>query len=63
VAISNNVIPFPPRGPFAVRIIRKAEAWLVLCRDHGWLHGDYQQAKAEAHELARGFGVAVQMTQ
>jgi len=59
VAISNNIIPFPQRGPFAVRVEREAEAWLVLCRDHGWLHSSYRQAIAEAYVIARGFGVVV----
>lgn len=63
MTIRNNIIPFPPRGPFAVRIEREAEAWLVLCRDHGWLHGDYRAAIAEAYVIARGFGVAVEVGQ
>jgi hypothetical protein len=70
--MSAQIIPFPrtargvvaplrQREPFVVRIIRDAEAWLVVCRDHGWLHGDYRAAIADAKEIARGFGVAVQV--
>ena len=56
-----TILEFPARGPFAVRIVRNAETWLVLCRDHGWLHADYRTAIADAKEIARGFGVAVQV--
>jgi hypothetical protein len=55
----SNVLAFPPRGPFAVRIEREQTAWLVICRDHGWLHGDRQAAVEEALELARGYLVSV----
>jgi hypothetical protein len=56
-----RIIPFPPRGPFAVRVEREQAAWLVVCRDHGWLHTSYRAAIAEAHAIARGFGVAVKV--
>ena len=59
--MSTQIIAFPHRGPFAVRVEREAEAWLVLCRDHGWLFGNYWQAIAEAAQLARGFGVTVKV--
>jgi hypothetical protein len=55
-----RILPFPPRGPFAVRIEREDEGGgLVLCRQYGWLHGSWREAITEAGELARGFGVAV----
>jgi hypothetical protein len=56
-----NIIPFPPRGPFAVRVEREAEAWLVICRQHGWLFGSLREALADAAEIAPGFGVAVEI--
>ena len=56
-----RVIQFPPRAPFAVRVEREGPAWLVVCRDHGWLHADHLDAIAEANEIARGFGVAVKV--
>jgi hypothetical protein len=56
-----RVIPFPARGPFAVRVEREECAWLVICRTHGWLHSSYRHAIAEANTIARGFGVAVQV--
>ena len=57
--MSARIIPFPPRTPFAVCIEREGPAWLVTCRNHGWLHGDCRAAIAEASALARGFGVVV----
>ena len=55
----NNIIAFPQRGPFAVRVEREAAAWLVVARAHGWLFGNRREAIAEAEEIARGFGVIV----
>jgi hypothetical protein len=55
---STKVIPFPARGPFIVRVEREGVAWLVICRDHGWLFGDRDAANAEAVSVASGFGVS-----
>jgi hypothetical protein len=52
-----EVIPFAAGGPFVVHVERDGPAWLVICRDHGWLHGDRHQANAEAVAIACGFGV------
>ena len=56
-----GIIKFPERGPFAVRIEREGAAWLVICRDHGWLHGAHHEALTDAHTIAEGFGVAVEL--
>jgi hypothetical protein len=53
------ILKFPQRGPFAVTICREDEAWLVVCRQHGWLCGDSSEARTIAESTARGFGVAV----
>jgi hypothetical protein len=55
-----NVLKFPERGPFAVRIEREDSAWLVVARDHGWLHGSHREALVDAERIARGHGVAVE---
>lgn len=57
----SNILPFPTRGPFEIRIEREAGAdgWMVIARSHAWLHGDFYAAKAEARIIARGFGVSV----
>ena len=52
-----EIIHFPDRGPFVVRVEREGQAWFVICRDHGWAHGDRHEANADAVEIARGFGV------
>jgi hypothetical protein len=54
-----QIISFPPRGPFVVRILRDGVAWLVVCRDHGWLHGGLDHAIDDADEIAEGFAVEV----
>src|SRR4029453_10913285 len=57
--MSARVIPFPQRAPFAVRVEREGPAWLVICRNHGWLHADHCDAVNQATAIARGFGVVV----
>lgn len=56
-----QIIPFPPRGPFEVAVSSAADGWLVVCRSHGWLHGDQQQAIRDAQFVAETFGVAVEV--
>jgi hypothetical protein len=56
-----SVIPFPARGPFSVHIIRDGHAWLVVFRDHGWLHNNLFDAVNDACEMAEGFGVDVRV--
>jgi hypothetical protein len=59
--MSAQILKFPQRGPFSVRVEREsdAEGWLVIARDHGWVHGDWYSAFADARHVARGFGVGV----
>ena len=54
---NNAAIIYFPAAP--VRVEREENAWLVTCRQHGWLHGNRHTALADAHEIARGFGVSV----
>jgi hypothetical protein len=54
-----QVIRFPARRSRAVIIMRECEAWLVLSKQHGWLHGAHGRALADATEIADGHGVAV----
>jgi hypothetical protein len=56
-----RILEFPERGPFSVRVEREDTAWLVICRDHGWLHGSHHEAIAVASTIARGFGVGVEV--
>jgi hypothetical protein len=56
-----QTISFPSRGPFTVIVEREETAWLVLCRSHGWLYGDFAEAIRDAYVVAHGFGVAVKV--
>jgi hypothetical protein len=56
-----RLLQFPPRGPFCVRVEREEAAWIVVCRQHGWLFGSRREALADAYEIAAGFGVAVEI--
>jgi hypothetical protein len=52
-----TILQFPP---FAVRIVREDDVWLVLAaRGHGWLHGSRSEAAADAVWLSRNHGVPV----
>ena len=51
------ILPFPP---FAIRIVREDDAWLVLAaRGNGWLCGSHVEATAEAVWLAANHGVPI----
>jgi hypothetical protein len=53
------VLPFPPRGPFKVELLREGPAYLVRARGSGWLHGSLVEALADAQWLAANAGVAI----
>ena len=50
------ILPFPA---YHVCIAREGPAWLVICRDHGWLHGGRADASANACWLAKNHGVSI----
>jgi hypothetical protein len=54
-----RVLQFPEVGPFSVRVEREEGAWLVVCRQHGWLFGSRRAARAAAENIARGWGVDI----
>jgi hypothetical protein len=55
------VLEFPERGPFTVTVRPEESAWLIIARDHSWLHGSRPEALANARTIAEGFGVAVEL--
>jgi hypothetical protein len=58
--VSAHIIRFPARNAAAIFISEAAEGgWLVLARDHGWLHGDRRSALADARWLARNLGFSI----
>jgi hypothetical protein len=54
-----KIIPFPPRGPFAVRVLCDDDGWLVVCRSHDWLHGSLREAFLDAATISAGFGIGI----
>jgi hypothetical protein len=57
--MSAAILPFPPRGPWKVELLREGPAFLVRARDHGWLHGSLADALADVQWLAATAGVAI----
>jgi hypothetical protein len=58
--VSAQIIRFPVRNAAAIFISEAAEGcWLVLARDHGWLHGDRRSAIVDAQWLAWKLGLPV----
>jgi hypothetical protein len=57
--MSAVVLPFPPRGPWKIELLREGPAWLVRARDHAWLHGSLETARKDAEWLAARAGVAI----
>lgn len=53
------ILKFPDRGPFAVHVAREDHAWLVICREHGWLFGSRSAAMSEATAIAHTFRVVI----
>jgi hypothetical protein len=55
-SVSRPLVRFPARHASCVWIRRENAAWLVLAGSHGWLHGDYHTARADAEWLASNLG-------
>jgi hypothetical protein len=53
------VVRFPSRRFAAVLVCRQrdGEGWLAIAGSHGWLFGSIIEARAEALEQARAFGL------
>jgi hypothetical protein len=56
---ATSILRFPPRRLAAVFLLETEDGWLVLAREHGWLHGDHAAALRDASEVAAGYGVRV----
>jgi hypothetical protein len=60
--MTGAILRFPlRRAGAAVLVCREHDGagWLVLARDHGWLHGDRRSALADAHWLRRNLGLPI----
>jgi len=53
------LVRFPARATSCVWLLREDAAWLVLAGSHGWLHGDYHTAHADAEWLAENLGLPI----
>jgi hypothetical protein len=57
-----HVIRFPARRAAAIFVVEAREGgWLVLAREHGWLHGSLCGALRDAYWLSRNIGLPVRM--
>jgi hypothetical protein len=54
-----TIIRFPPRHTAAVWVMEEDGAWLVLAGSHGWLHGDYPEALADARWRAQNLALPI----
>ena len=54
-----RVIRFPARRGACDWVTREGPAWLVVAREHGWLHGDYHAALADARWLSENLGLPI----
>jgi hypothetical protein len=57
----SNIIRLPTRRCAAVWILEHDGGWLVLARDHGWLHGDRRAALEDAHWLGWNLGLPIRV--
>jgi hypothetical protein len=60
---ARNIIRLPARNAAAI-LVREipGDGWLVLARDHGWLHGDARSALADARWLSRNLELPMRDT-
>jgi hypothetical protein len=57
-----NVERFPMRHASCVGVLEDdCDGWVVLARDHGWLHGSYHSALADAEWTARNLGLPIRL--
>jgi hypothetical protein len=48
----SNITGFPQRHAVVVWLLREGDAWLVMARGYGWVHGDLAAAIDDAQWLA-----------
>jgi hypothetical protein len=60
--MTGAILRFPLRRAGAAVLVcqeRGGAGWLVLARDHGWLHGDRRAALMDAHWLGWNLGLPI----
>jgi hypothetical protein len=53
------IIRFPPRRRTTIFIVNDEDGWLVVAGSHGWSHGDYAAALADARWLAQNLALPI----
>jgi hypothetical protein len=56
---SQKVFRFPARRAAVVWVLEDDDGWLVLAREHGWLHGSHSDAVENAWWLAGNLGFPI----
>lgn len=60
--MSAQIERLPPRRAAVIWLLRETSGgWLVLAREHGWLHGEYDDALDDARWLARNLGLPIRL--
>jgi hypothetical protein len=55
-----RVIRFPARNAAAIFVGEVPEGgWIVIAREHGWLHGDARSAFADARWLSENLALPI----
>jgi hypothetical protein len=58
-----TLLKLPPRRAAAIFVVEtSAGGWLVIAREHGWLHGDAVSAFQDAEWLSQNFNLPVRVT-
>ena len=58
-----RIIRFPARNAAAIFVTPAREGgWIVIAREHGWLHGDARSAFANARWLSENLALPIRMT-
>ena len=52
---------FPMRRAACVWLLLDCDGWLVLARDHGWIHDSYAAALADASWMSQNLALPIRM--
>ena len=61
MSIAANVERFPMRHSAVVWLLRHTGEWMVIAREHGWAHGDYAAALADAEWLSANLELPIRV--
>jgi hypothetical protein len=61
MSVAANLERFPPRRFAVVWLLLDCGEWSVLARGHGWVHGSYGSAIADAQWLSKNLGLPIRV--